>query len=521
MTFYLKYRPQTIEQLDSKVVREQLTNLINSGNMPHAFLFSGPKGTGKTSAARILAKIINCEKNQDKLGEPCNKCESCLAIGKGSSFDVIEMDAASNRGIDDIRALKEKIMLSPGMSRKKIYIIDEVHMLTTEAFNALLKTLEEPPAHVVFILATTDPQKLPDTVKSRLTNINFEKAKEDEVVRQLTRVAKEEKIDIPDDSLKAISKASGGAFRDSVKNLEQIVMNLKQFDLEAINDYLFNTKLLTPSELLSSIFKKDSKKAVESIEKYAQGGGSIPNLIDGMISVLHGHLLSVFGLSEKQDFEVETQELHRLVELLQAAKVSTTSSVVTQLPLEIAILTYINDDSLGRPETPKQQQQEDTQSKKKDLKTEVVKNNDTVSESTKVQESSSYEDSITKLSQALPVSADPIKVDAATWMNILNTVRSFSPSVEGFLRAAKLLKCEQGVATIGVHYRFHKEQLENLTNRKILQDCLSDILGTTIRVEMILTEKVEQPKSPQIMAQPSLTQVQAPDILDAAKEIFG
>ena len=211
MTLYLKYRPQTIEELDLSSVRESLTTIIKSGKIPHALLFSGPKGTGKTSAARILAKVINCESPANF--EPCNKCAQCVAITKGSSLDVIEMDAASNRGIDDIRSLREAVKLSPVSARTKIYIVDEAHMLTTEAANAFLKTLEEPPSHVVFILATTNPEKLIPTVRSRLTSVVFPRAKPAEIKRQLRRVVDGEKWQVEEDALDIIATASEGSFR--------------------------------------------------------------------------------------------------------------------------------------------------------------------------------------------------------------------------------------------------------------------------------------------------------------------
>src|SRR3990167_6143081 len=184
MTFYLKYRPQTLVDLDSTPVRESLIKIVESKSIPHAFLFSGPKGTGKTSAARILAKIVNCE-NPPAGGEPCNICDQCISIAKGENLDVIELDAASHRGIDDIRALRDAVKLSPAKAKKKVYIIDEAHMLTTEASNALLKTLEEPPSHVVFILATTNPEKLIETIRSRAVNINFRKATPPELASSL------------------------------------------------------------------------------------------------------------------------------------------------------------------------------------------------------------------------------------------------------------------------------------------------------------------------------------------------
>ena len=164
-TYYLKYRPNKIKELDLKEVRESLNKIVKSGKISHAFLFSGPKGSGKTSAARIIAKIVNCERRKKNQQEPCSRCEQCKSISQGANIDVIELDAASHRGIDDVRSLRDAVKLAPAKAPKKVYIIDEAHMLTTEASNALLKTLEEPPKHVMFILATTNPEKLIDTIK--------------------------------------------------------------------------------------------------------------------------------------------------------------------------------------------------------------------------------------------------------------------------------------------------------------------------------------------------------------------
>ena len=186
MTLFLKYRPKNLDEIDERDVSESLKKIISQKSFPHAFLFAGPKGTGKTSAARILAKIINCTNLEGV--DPCGKCEQCVSIEKGNNLDVIELDAASHRGIDDVRILRDAVKLAPVAAKKKIYIIDEAHMLTTEASNALLKTLEEPPDHVVFILATTNPEKLIDTIRSRTTYIPFRKANPEEILVSLKRV---------------------------------------------------------------------------------------------------------------------------------------------------------------------------------------------------------------------------------------------------------------------------------------------------------------------------------------------
>ena len=204
MTLYLKYRPRNLNELDLGDVGESLKKILSKKSIPHAFLFAGPKGTGKTSAARILAKMVNCESKNP----PCGNCDQCLSIDKGNNLDVIEMDAASHRGIDDVRILRDAVKLTPVSAKKKIYIIDEAHMLTTEASNALLKTLEEPPEHVIFILATTNPEKLIDTIRSRTTYIPFRKAKSEEIVRSLKRVVVGEKIKIDTETLSVIAEAS-------------------------------------------------------------------------------------------------------------------------------------------------------------------------------------------------------------------------------------------------------------------------------------------------------------------------
>jgi DNA polymerase-3 subunit gamma/tau len=238
-TLYLKYRPQKIDELDIAEARESLGKIVKSGEVPHAFLFSGPKGTGKTSAARIIAKIVNCESGGAK---PCDKCDQCKSISVGGNIDVIEIDAASHRGIDDVRTLRDAVKLSPAQAKKKVYIIDEAHMLTTEASNALLKTLEEPPEHVMFILATTNPEKLIPTIRSRTTNINFRKATDDEVIRSLLRVVAGEKKKISEASLSLIAKAANGSFRDATKILEQLFTEEKSLAEEDIKEYLFQTK---------------------------------------------------------------------------------------------------------------------------------------------------------------------------------------------------------------------------------------------------------------------------------------
>jgi DNA polymerase III subunit gamma/tau len=221
---YRKYRPQKLsEVVGQDEVTSSLLKQLQSGNISHAYLFSGPRGTGKTSTARILAKALNCKTaKDDKFDEPCGKCESCKAIVEGRYLDLLEIDAASNRGIDEIRELREKIRLAPTEGKYKVYIIDEVHMLTNEAFNALLKTLEEPPAHAVFVLATTEPQKVPATILSRVQRFNFERPTTEKISKKLEMINKEEKWKLSKEVLDEIAKAADGAYRDAEVLLDKV-----------------------------------------------------------------------------------------------------------------------------------------------------------------------------------------------------------------------------------------------------------------------------------------------------------
>src|SRR5687767_12395504 len=230
MSFYLKYRPRNIGELDLDTVRESLESILKSGKFSHAYLFVGPRGAGKTSAARILAKVVNCLRRVES-GEPCLECEMCKMIENGSALDVIEIDAASNRGIDNIRELREKIGLAPVMGTRKVYIIDEVHMLSIDAFNALLKTLEEPPMHAMFVLCTTEDHKVPETVVSRCIRVQFTKANEEEVKRSLMKAITGEKLNVLEEALIMLARSVDGSFREGHKVLEQLASLEKEVTL--------------------------------------------------------------------------------------------------------------------------------------------------------------------------------------------------------------------------------------------------------------------------------------------------
>ena len=292
---YRTYRPQDLAHVvGQRHVVQTLGNAIEQGRVRHAYLFAGPRGTGKTSLAKILGKSLNCQSADGPTTTPCLECESCRTIADGTALDVLELDAASNRGIDDVREIRDRVAQQPVLGRYRVYILDEAHSLTTDAANALLKTLEEPPPHVVFILCTTEPHRLPDTVRGRCQQFTFLRPSPDELLEALQRIVAAESITADDDALRLIARHAGGSFRDAISSLDQLASAgggaVDAASAQAILGVV-DDEVLT--QLVDAVNAGDARAALTLLDGLVEGGQDLGRLIRDLIDRLRAILLTL------------------------------------------------------------------------------------------------------------------------------------------------------------------------------------------------------------------------------------
>jgi DNA polymerase-3 subunit gamma/tau len=494
MVFYRKYRPQKIEELDNELVRKSLYSIFSKGSFAHAFLFTGPKGLGKTSAARIVAKIINCEKHvglkghrDEKEIEPCNKCQQCLSITSGNNLDVLEIDGASNRGIDEIRDLKEKINLAPFKASKKVYIIDEVHMLTTEAFNALLKTLEEPPSHAVFILCTTEQHKVPATIASRCSKINFTRATDAELVRSLQRIVKAEELKADKEALLEIAKLSDDSFRDGVKLLEEVAIfaGRKNITVSLVNEKFNNTGVADSlSQMLDAFVQKDAKRGITICRELVKQGIDFKFFIEEILGELHLMLLQKVGV-EKTDKEpvLTLAEMRKLFQLLTVAYLETKTAVLSQMPLELVVLEWAGEESSASAS--------DLPHVARDAQEKVIKTQSltpSLSESRQTNSDKNLSSGKTSTFNS-PANGQISSARNNVLVELINEVKLQNPLVAGLLRSCSAGEVKNNILNIIASSKFHKEKLSEQKAMQILADSANKIFGKEIEVHVLGGDK--------------------------------
>ncbi len=480
MAFYLTYRPQKIADLDLPEIRDGLARVLAKKNPPHAYLFTGPRGAGKTSAARILAKSFNCLKNKG-VGDPCGKCAVCQEIAAGSFIDLIEIDGASNRGIDDVRSLKENIRLVPGKGRAKVYIIDEVHMLTTEAFNALLKTLEEPPVHAYFILCTTEPEKVPETIASRCVEFHFRKAKPAEIENSLKKVIKGEGLVIDPEALGLLARSVDGSFRDAQKVLDQL-SSTKEIGLKEIRAALGQGSGFSGEALIHYLAEGTLAETLTKIGELVEEGVSFRQFSKDVLEALRALLLQKVGVgkhSELAAVRLEIGEVKQLLRLFSIASREVKGSLIEQLPLEIAVVEWFQsrDQSHNVGEQVSVTANEPNREKssqsqlKKSASPEPVKS---------VQQPSGNGKRNGHLT---------LEAVVERWDDLLEEVRPMNHSVSALLRACRPKMVDGEMLTLEVFYPFHKERLETEKCREIIETAASSIFGLSIKIRCVLGQK--------------------------------
>src|SRR3989338_535758 len=366
MVLYRKYRPKNFaEVVGQEHVVETLQGAIQTGRLAHAYLFTGPRGTGKTSLARLLAKVVNCDRSyqhaRSNLADACAVCSSCKEVEEGRAMDLVEIDAASNRGIDEIRALREGTRFSSMNAGKyKVYVIDECHQLTKEASNALLKTLEEPPAKILFILATTEPHKVLPTIVSRVQKFDFKKLTTDQIVFKLQRVASEEKIKIVKDHLRLIARQAEGSLRDAESNLAKLIaFRGQEIDEEAIKEVLGIIPFNFYHDFFHLVHNQKRTEALNLVSQIYESGLDLENFTKGLLDYARRILVARANPSDLNAFSVELGEdsaqkisglakeidgkgILKLISDLMRAQQDLKISPIPQLPLEIAITELID-----------------------------------------------------------------------------------------------------------------------------------------------------------------------------------
>jgi len=527
-TLYRKWRPQFFEDIiGQEHITKTLMNAITLNRVAHAYIFSGPRGVGKTTTARILAKSLNC-KNGPTV-HPCNQCESCIRITDGYSLDVIEIDGASNRGIDDIRELRTKVKFAPSEGKYRVYIIDEVHMLTAEAFNALLKTLEEPPSHIIFIFATTAPHKIPETITSRCQWFNFRRIPLQDILDKLKIISESEKLEVEEKALKIIARYSTGSMRDAESMLDQLIAYCgKKIDFPSVKDLLGVIDEEILEEFLEVIINQETSRGIEIVNRLQESGRDSAQFVKGLMEYIHNLILMKYCTQEimksrgifmenwerlkAQSDLMELNDLFSLIDYLAEMEKKLRYFTHPWILLEMLVVKFTmerNNNLKVALEKSKEEHNRDLWPLKdtgidssgideKRIKKEEEKK---VDKAVKKQiEEKKREKKEGNLPQDQGKGAEDIKIKEIL-PRILEKIKKTKISLYSFLMVSNSINVENDKLIICFSQEncFHKESLEKKNNRMLLRELLYEETGRFFNIECLINnqsqgevEKVEK-----------------------------
>lgn len=507
LALYREWRPQKFSDIiGQEHVSKTLQNAVRTNRIAHAYLFCGPRGTGKTTSAKVLAKTLNCLNPAD--AEPCNECDNCRKVTEGTSMDVMEIDAASNRGIDEIRDLREKVKFAPTEGKYRIYIIDEVHMLTTEAFNALLKTLEEPPGHVIFVLATTEPHKIPMTVLSRCQRFDFRAIGISDIKGRLTTVVNELSVDADDEALEMISRSAEGGMRDALSVLDQCIsFGGKTVTTDVVNSVLGTVNIQFLFELIDALINYNVGIGLKLVDRIVRQGKDVRQFTKDVTHFLR-NLLMIEVCNEAQDLIVVSKDqmdemrkrasglgknrIMGLIELFTSTEREMKWTSQPRLVLELAVIKAGDKvTGVGYEELVERiQRLEDLLAGGQIAsglagsavpKDSIVTKGKTATANTKQRPMPVSDKPISQNKGSLNVDLDTVK---NCWQEILQRIKKVRMSARAFLIEGSPVSVTEGklILSFPAEYTFHKEKVEQTENKEAIEQVIRDVTGSPLKI---------------------------------------
>ncbi len=499
-----RWRPRLFKDVvGQEHVTKTLQNAISADRIAHAYLFSGPRGVGKTTVARILAKAVNCIEGPQP--EPCEKCVNCTEISSGKSIDAIEIDAASNRGIDEIRELRESVKFAPVSGRYKVYIIDEAHMITHDAFNAFLKTLEEPPEHVIFILATTEAHKIPATILSRCQRFDFRTLTRSEIIDRLRKIADSDSLSIDDESLSLIAESADGAMRDAESMLDQLLsFGGGEIQAEEVSSLLGLGEYRLLDQLAENILQSDSAESLKILNDLADRGADLSQCLKRLVS--HFRDLMIYKINPdlidtsetrtqmlaSQSEKASIERLMKIARMLTQAESDTKQLGYERLNLELALikLSKLTDDTVPLAEVLDKLDEIESKLRTGDFRpAPVVAEPEPVYTEAEASVIEEHEEQIED------DESDPLR---ATWSKLLKNLRKKgSPMLHALLKEASLVSIGDADLTIDFEPRFnwHREQVQESRNKRAIEDELSEIVGKPMELRIKVNDSSQDGNS--------------------------